>query len=194
MKALVCDAFGPLEPLSYRDFPDPVPGPGEIVIEVKAIGINFADSLVVEGRYQVKPSVPFIPGSEVGGNVKALGEDVEVLKIGDRVFGYSDNFGAFAENIVLLVSSTNLLPDFMSYEEGAALLAATGTAHHALRQRERLQAGETLVVLGAAGGTGTAAVQIGKAIGAHVIAVCSSEEKMAFARSQGADECINYTR
>ena len=194
MKALVCDAFGPLEPLSYRDFPDPVPGPGEIVIEVKAIGINFADSLVVEGRYQVKPSVPFIPGSEVGGNVKALGEDVEVLKIGDRVFGYSDNFGAFAENIVLLVSSTNLLPDFMSYEEGAALLAATGTAHHALRQRGRLQAGETLVVLGAAGGTGTAAVQIGKAIGAHVIAVCSSEEKMAFARSQGADECINYTR
>ena len=194
MKALVCDAFGPLEHLSYRDFPDPVPGPGEIVIEVKAIGINFADSLVVEGRYQVKPSVPFIPGSEVGGNVKALGEDVEVLKIGDRVFGYSDNFGAFAENIVLLVSSTNLLPDFMSYEEGAALLAATGTAHHALRQRGRLQAGETLVVLGAAGGTGTAAVQIGKAIGAHVIAVCSSEEKMAFARSQGADECINYTR
>ena len=194
MKALVCDAFGPLEQLSYRDFPDPVPGPGEIVIEVKAIGINFADSLVVEGRYQVKPSVPFIPGSEVGGNVKALGEDVEVLKIGDRVFGYSDNFGAFAENIVLLVSSTNLLPDFMSYEEGAALLAATGTAHHALRQRGRLQAGETLVVLGAAGGTGTAAVQIGKAIGAHVIAVCSSEEKMAFARSQGADECINYTR
>lgn len=156
-------AFGPLEHLSYRDFPDPAPGPGEILIGVKAIGINFADSLVVEGRYQVKPSVPFIPGSEVGGDIKTLGENVEGLQVGDRVFGYSDNFGAFGENIVLPVSSTKPLPDFMSYEEGAA------------------------------GGTGTAAVQIGKAIGAHVIAVCSSEEKMAFAHSQGADECINYT-
>lgn len=170
-------ASGPLEQLSYRDFPDPVPGPGEILIDVKAIGINFADSLVVEGRYQVKPSVPFIPGSEVGGDIKTLGENVEGLQVGDRVFGYSDNSGAFAENIVLPVSSTKPLPDFMSYEEGATLLAATGTAHHALRQRGRLQVGETLVVLGAVGGTGTAAVQIGKAIGAHVIAVCSSEEK-----------------
>ncbi|MCZ6773485.1 MAG: NADPH:quinone oxidoreductase family protein [Proteobacteria bacterium] len=193
MKALVCDAFGPLEQLSYRDFPEPVPGPGEILIDVKAIGINFADSLVVEGRYQAKPSVPFIPGSEVGGDIKTLGENVEGLKVGDRVFGYSDNFGAYAETIVLPVGSTKPLPDFMSYEEGAALLAATGTAHHALRQRGRLQAGETLVVLGAAGGTGTAAVQIGKAIGAHVIAVCSSKEKMAFAQSQGADESIDYT-
>lgn len=194
MKALVCEAFGPIEQLTYREVPDPVPGPGEAVIDVKAIGINFADALVIEGRYQVKPSVPFIPGTEIGGDIKALGADIENLKIGDPVFGYNDAFGAFAENILMPVSSTNSLPDFMSYEEGAALLAATGTAHHALRQRGRLQPGETLVVLGAAGGTGTAAVQIGKAIGAHVIAVCSSDEKIAFAESQGADDCINYTR
>ena len=194
MKAQVCTAYGPVEQLSYQDFPAPVPGPGQILIDVRAVSVNFADALVIEGLYQAKPALPFVPGTEGAGVVSALGEGVHDFAIGDRVYGYNNEFGAFAEQMLLPARVATPLPGPLSFEEGAALLAATGTAHHALRQRGQLKAGETLVVLGAAGGTGTAAVQIGHAIGAHVIAVCSSEEKMAFARSQGADECIDYTR
>ena len=194
MKAQVCNEFAPVDQLSYQDFPAPVPGPGEILVDVRAISVNFADALVVEGLYQAKPPLPFVPGTEGAGVVSALGEGVDGFAVGDRVYGYNNDFGAFAEQMIMPARVATPLPECLSFEEGAALLAATGTAHHALRQRGQLKAGETLVVLGAAGGTGTAAVQIGRAIGAHVIAVCSSEEKMAFARSQGADECIDYTR
>ncbi len=194
MKALVCEAYGPVENLVYRDLPDPVPGEGEILVAVRAIGVNFPDGLLVEGKYQSRPPCPFAPGSEVSGDVIALGAGVNDFKVGDRVLSLTTRFGAYAEKIALPAAAANKLPPFMNYDQGAALLGATGTAHHALRQRGRLQAGETLVVLGAAGGTGCAAVQIGKAIGARVIAVCSSDEKIAFAKAQGADEGINYSR
>jgi NADPH2:quinone reductase len=194
MKALVCEAYGPVENLVYRDLPDPVPGGGEILVAVRAIGVNFPDGLLVEGKYQARPPCPFAPGSEVRGDVIALGAGVNDFKVGDRVLSLTTRFGAYAEKIALPAAAANKLPPFMNYDQGAALLGATGTAHHALRQRGRLRAGETLVVLGAAGGTGCAAVQIGKAIGARVIAVCSSDEKIAFAKAQGADEGINYSR
>ncbi len=194
MKALVCEAYGPVENLVYRDLPDPVPGAGEILVAVRAIGVNFPDGLLVEGKYQARPPCPFAPGSEVSGDVIALGAGVNDFQVGERVLSLTTRFGAYAEKIALPAAAVSKLPPFMNYDQGAALLGATGTAHHALRQRGRLQAGETLVVLGAAGGTGCAAVQIGKAIGARVIAVCSSAEKIAFAKAQGADEGINYSR
>lgn len=193
MKALVCEAYGSVDDLVYRDMPDPMPGPGEVLVAVKAIGVNFPDGLLVEGKYQARPECPFAPGSEISGEVIALGEGVDQFAIGDRVLSLTTSFGAYAEKIVLPVKVIHKIPASMSYETGAALLAATGTAHHGLRQRGQLKAGETLLVLGAAGGTGIAAVQIGKAIGARVIAACSTEEKLAFAKSQGADEGINYT-
>lgn len=193
MKALVCEAYGPVDNLVYRDMPDPVAGPGEVLVAIKGIGVNFPDGLLVEGKYQSKPPVPFMPGGEFAGEVLALGADASGFKVGDRVLGWHPGCGAYAERVAVPATALYPVSPKMSDEEAAALLCATGTAHHALRQRANLQAGETLVVLGAAGGTGMAAVQIGKAIGAHVIAVCSSAEKLAFARAQGADEGINYT-
>ena len=194
MKALVCEAYGPVENLVYRDMPDPVPGAGEILVAIAAIGVNFPDGLLVEGKYQAKPQVPFMPGGEFAGKVAALGPGASGFAVGDRVLGWNVGRGAYAEQIAVPAGELFPLPASMSMDQGAALLCATATAHHALRQRGRLQAGETLVVLGAAGGTGIAAVQIGKAIGARVIAVCSSDEKIAFAKSQGADDGINYSR
>ena len=194
MKALVCEAYGPVENLVYRDMPDPVPGAGEIRVAIEAIGVNFPDGLLVEGKYQAKPQVPFMPGGEFAGKVAALGPGASGFAVGDRVLGWNVGRGAYAEQIAVPAGELFPLPASMSMDQGAALLCATATAHHALRQRGRLQAGETLVVLGAAGGTGIAAVQIGKAIGARVIAVCSSDEKIAFAKSQGADDGINYSR
>ncbi len=194
MKALVCEAYGPVENLVYRDMPDPVPGAGEIRVAIEAIGVNFPDGLLVEGKYQAKPQVPFMPGGEFAGQVAALGPGASGFAVGDRVLGWNVGRGAYAEQIAVPAGELFPLPASMSMDQGAALLCATATAHHALRQRGRLQAGETLVVLGAAGGTGIAAVQIGKAIGARVIAVCSSDDKIAFAKTQGADEGINYSR
>lgn len=194
MKALVCEAFGPVDDLVYREFPDPVPGEGEVLVDVEAIGVNFPDGLLVEGKYQLRPQCPFVPGSEFAGRVAALGPGAGGFAVGDRVFGWHMGGGAYAERVAALTSEIHPLPANLSVEQGAALLCATGTAHHALRQRGRLQPGETLVVLGAAGGTGIGAVQVGKAIGARVIAVCSSDEKIEFALSQGADEGINYSR
>jgi NADPH2:quinone reductase len=194
MKALVCEAYGPVENLVYRDMPDPVPGAGEIRVAIEAIGVNFPDGLLVEGKYQAKPQVPFMPGGEFAGKVAALGPGASGFAVGDRVLGWNVGRGAYAEQIAVPAGELFPLPASMSMDQGAALLCATATAHHALRQRGRLQAGETLVVLGAAGGTGVAAVQIGKAMGARVIAVCSSDEKIAFAKSQGADDGINYSR
>ena len=193
MKALVCEQYGPVEDLKYREFPDPVAAPGQVLVRVKAIGVNFPDGLLVEGKYQARPQCPFAPGSEISGEIIALGDGVSEFAPGDRVLALTTSFGAYAEKIALPATAVYRMPASMDFESGAALLAATGTAHHGLRQRGRLQAGETLVVLGAAGGTGIAAVQIGKAIGARVIAVCSSEEKLAFAKSQGADDGINYS-
>lgn len=193
MKALVCEAYGNVDDLVYRDFPEPEVGPGEVLIDVAAIGVNFPDGLLVEGKYQARPETPFIPGGEVAGTVNAVGAGVDDIAPGDRVFGWQTGGGGYAEKIVMAGQVVHKMPDSMSFDQGAALLCATGTAHHALKQRAQLQPGETLVVLGAAGGTGIAAVQIGKAMGARVIAVCSTNEKLAFAKSQGADAGINYS-
>lgn len=193
MKALVCEAYGRVEDLVYRDMPDPAPGAGEVLIDIEGIGVNFPDGLLVEGKYQAKPETPFMPGGEFAGTVSELGKGVGSVKKGDRVLGWQSAYGAYAEKIAVPESVIYRMPDTMSFDQGAALICATATAHHGLKQRGRLQPGENLVVLGAAGGTGIAAVQIGKAMGARVIAVCSSEEKIAFAKNQGADEGINYS-
>lgn len=192
MKALVCEAYGKVDDLIYRDMPNPTAKTGEVVVNVRGIGVNFPDGLLVEGKYQSKPECPFMPGGEFAGEIAELGEGVTELSVGDRVMGYFPTGGAYAEKVSGPASATFKIPDSMSFEHAAALMCATGTAHHALKQRAQLQAGETMVVLGAAGGTGIAAVQIGKAMGARVIAVCSTSEKLAFAKAQGADEGINY--
>jgi NADPH2:quinone reductase len=192
MKALVCEAYGKVDDLVYRDMPEPPVGKGQIGVDIKGIGVNFPDGLLVEGKYQAKPECPFMPGGEFSGEVKELGEGVNEFSIGDRVLGYFPGFGAYAEKAAGPASAAFKIPDSMSFEHAAALMCATGTAHHALKQRAQLKSGENLVVLGAAGGTGIAAVQIGKAMGARVIAVCSTAEKLAFAKDQGADEGINY--
>jgi len=193
LKAQVCSNFGPVDNLEYIDVPKPEPGMNEILIKVHSIGINFADSLVIQGKYQASPPLPFIPGTETAGVVVSIGSNCKQFKVGDRVHGYNRNFGAFAEYALLPENGTGAIPKTLSFDEGATLLAASGTAHHALRQKAHLLPNENLVVLGAAGGTGSAAIQIGKAIGARVIAACSSEEKIEFARSLGAHEFINYS-
>lgn len=193
MKALVCEAYGKVEDLVYRDMPDPVPGAGEVLVNIEGIGVNFPDGLLVEGKYQAKPETPFMPGGEFAGTIAELGEGASGFNPGDRVLGWQSANGAYAEKIAVPDSVIYKMPEGMSFDQGAALICATATAHHGLKQRGRLQPGETLVVLGAAGGTGIAAVQIGKAMGARVIAVCSTDEKIAFAKSQGADEGINYS-
>ena len=194
MKALVCEAYGKVEDLVYRDMPDPIPGTGEVLVNIEGIGVNFPDGLLVEGKYQSKPETPFMPGGEFSGTVSALGEGSSDFLVGDRVLGWQSGFGAYAEKIAVPESVIYKMPESMSFDQGAALICATATAHHGLKQRGRLKAGETLVVLGAAGGTGIAAVQIGKAMGARVIAVCSTDEKIAFAKTQGADDGINYSQ
>ena len=194
MKAIVCEKFGPVEDLKYKDMPDPVAGPGQVLVNVKAAGVNFPEALMVQGLYQAKPNLPFIPGSEFSGTVSLLGQEVENFQVGDQVIGLSPNFGAFAEKIAINAQSLFSAPDGMPHRDGANILLAHGTAHHALKQRGRLQAGESLVVLGAAGGTGIAAVQIGKAMGARVIAACSTKGKLELAQANGADELIDYNK
>jgi NADPH2:quinone reductase len=161
-------------------------------VKVKATGVNFPDGLLVQGLYQAKPERPFIPGMEFCGEVEALGEGVKHLKVGQRLICSSQKYGGFAEQAVVNSKLVMPIPNEMSDIDAANIMCAHGTAHHALKQRARLKSGETLVVLGAAGGTGLAAVQIGKAMGAKVIAVCSSQEKLDIAKDQGADELVNY--
>jgi NADPH2:quinone reductase len=191
MKALLCKTLGLPDTLVVEDVPDPVPGPGEVLLEMKAAGVNFPDVLIIQGKYQAKPPLPFSPGSELAGVVLALGEGVTNVKVGDAVIAFCRN-GAFAERVV--VQATQLLPKprGVSFELGASFTMAYGTSWHALQGRARLQAGENLLVLGAAGGVGLAAVQIGKALGARVIAAASTPEKLAICKEAGADELIDY--
>ncbi|WP_101758100.1 NADPH:quinone oxidoreductase family protein [Oceanicoccus sp. KOV_DT_Chl] len=193
MKAIVCNTFAPLEQLQYTEVADPVAAAKEIVIAVKAAGVNYPDALIVQGLYQDKPPLPFIPGIECAGEIFAIGEQVTGFSIGTRVIGFSSNYGAYAEKVACPAHNVILIPDDLSFVDAANLACAHGTAHHALKQRGNLQAGETLLVLGAAGGTGVAAVQIGKAMGARVIAACSSADKLAIAEANGADVLINYS-
>ena len=192
MRALVCREYGPPESLVIEERDDPVPGPGQVCIDVAAAGINFPDVLSIAGKYQVKTPTPFIPGNEAAGIVAAIGDGVTRYAVGDKVI-INCTGGAFAEKCVAAVETTAPLPDDLSFEQGAGFSVTYGTSAHALRQSANLQPGETVLVLGAAGGVGISAVEIAKAMGARVIAAASSEEKLAFARSAGADETINYS-
>lgn len=191
MKALLCSEYGPPQNLVVQDVPAPHAGPGQVVIDVKASALNFPDALMVQGLYQVKPPLPFSPGAELAGLIKEIGDGVRGLKAGDRVIAFP-GFGGFAEECVVAAERIMPLPDNMDFASGAALVLTYGTSLHALQDCGRLQQGETLLVLGAAGGVGAAAIEIGKAMGAHVIAAASSADKLDLCRQLGADETINY--
>jgi NADPH:quinone reductase len=191
MKAVLCKAYGPPESLVIEDVESPTPGPGEVVISVKASGVNFPDVLIIQNKYQVKPPLPFSPGSEVAGVIKAVGENVTHVAPGDEVFAFTV-YGGFAQEVKTDAKRLLPIPAGMTFPTAAAFGLTYATSDHALRDRGELEAGETLLVLGAAGGVGLAAVEIGKALGARVIACASSDDKLAVCREHGADETINY--
>ena len=193
MKAVLCKAFGPPESLVIEDVESPKPGKGEVVISVNACGLNFPDTLIIEGKYQFKPEMPFSPGSEVSGVIKEIGEGVNHLKVGDHVMA-GTSWGGFAEEVKSMASNVFPMPKGMDFIVGASSMMIYGTSYHALVDRAKLKPGETLMVLGAAGGVGTAAVQIGKELGATVIAAASSDEKLEYCKSIGADLTINYSK
>ena len=192
MKALVCETYGPPESLILKDVADPEPGPGEVRVSIRAAGINFPDVLSIAGTYQVKTPLPFIPGNEVSGVVESTGDGVTHLKTGDRVIG-TPMGGAFAEQCVVPAKLCMPLPDQMTFEQGAGFTITYATSYHAFKQSTTLSPGETVLVLGAAGGVGITAVEIAKSMGAKVIAAASSPEKLEFARQAGADELIDYS-
>lgn len=191
MKAIRCTAWGPPDSLVLEELPDLVAGPGEVVVDVKAAGVNFPDVLTVQGKYQVRPPLPFTPGNEFAGVVRAVGADVRDFAPGQRVIGFTRT-GAFAEQAVAPASAYLPMPDEMDFDVAAAITLTYGTSYHAVADRGALQAGETMLVLGAAGGVGLAAIEIGKALGARVIAAASSDEKLAVCKAHGADVLINY--
>lgn len=191
MKAIVCPEYGPLSNLELRDLPDPTPGPDDVVVKAEAIGVNYPDGLLVQGLYQMKPETPFVPGMEAAGIVDAVGENVTHIKRGDRVVVMLSN-GSYAEQVLAPGNKVFPIPASMDFADACALMCAWGTSHHALKQRANLQPGETLLVLGAAGSTGLAAISIGKAMGARVIAVASSEAKQQACLDAGADIALPY--
>jgi NADPH2:quinone reductase len=191
MRALVCRAWGEVESLRLEDVPAPRPGRGEVLIDVKATAVNYADSLLVAGTYQTKPTLPFSPGLETAGVVAACGDGVTRFKAGDRVMAIVP-YGGLAEQAVAPEAETFAIPPAMSFEHAGAFPIAYISSHVALRWQGRLEPGETLLVLGAAGGVGLTAVEIGKAMGARVIAGASTRDKLAVARARGADETVNY--
>jgi NADPH2:quinone reductase len=191
MKAVLCKAFGPADTLAVEDVSDPAPGAGEVVVSVKAAGVNFPDVLMIENKYQVKPPLPFSPGGEAAGVVSQVGAGVVGLKTGDRVMAITGH-GAFAEKVVVSADRLVAIPAGMDDVTAGAFLFTYATSDHAVRDRGALRAGETLLVLGAAGGVGLAAVEIGKAVGATVIACASTDDKLAVCREHGADDAINY--
>lgn len=193
MKAVLCKQFGPVADLAFEDVPDPVAGAWQVVVDMKAAGINFPDSLFVQGKYQVRPPLPFTPGLEAAGVISAVGPGVTGLAVGQRV-AVNPEIGAFAERIAVAAHRVFPIPDAMDYASAAGFMIAYGTSHNALKDRAQLRAGETLLVLGAAGGIGLTAVELGKVMGARVIAAASSAEKLALCRQYGADELIDYSR
>jgi len=191
LKAVICHEFGPIENLTVEEIPAPVAEAGELLIGIEAAGINFPDGLMVRGEYQVKPPRPFTPGSEVAGRILAVGDGVAGFALGDRVVSLC-SIGGFAEQVAVQAARVMKLPDSMDARTAAGFMLVYGTSAHALLDKGRLVAGETLLVLGAAGGVGLAAVEIGKALGARVIAAASTDEKCALAQAHGADLTINY--
>jgi NADPH2:quinone reductase len=191
LKAVLCKQFGPPESLVLEDVPSPKAGPGEVVISIKAASVNFPDVLIIQNKYQFKPPLPFSPGSELAGVVKEVGAGVTNVKPGDRVIAFT-TYGAFAEEVKTEATRLLPMPQGMDYASAASFILTYGTTDHALRDRAQLKAGETLLVLGAAGGVGIAAIEVGKALGARVIACASSDEKLAVCREHGADDAINY--
>ncbi|BAN57136.1 MULTISPECIES: NADPH:quinone oxidoreductase family protein [Pseudomonas] len=193
MKAVLCKTLGPARDLVLEDVASPQPRKNEILLDVRAAGVNFPDTLIIEGKYQFQPPLPFSPGGEAAGVVAAVGEKAGALKVGERVMALT-GWGAFAEQVAVPFYNVLPIPASMDFTTAAAFGMTYGTSMHALRQRGQLQAGETLLVLGASGGVGLAAVEIGKAMGARVIAAASSAEKLAVAKAAGADELIDYTQ
>ncbi len=192
MKAVVCKAWGLPETLVVEDLPELSAKPGELLVDIMAAGVNFPDVLVIQNKYQFKPELPFTPGNELAGTVRAVGDGVAGFQPGDRVFAYVPH-GAFAQQISLPASAAMRMADSMDFDTAAALTLTYGTSHHAVVDRAQLQPGETMLVLGAAGGVGLAAIEIGKALGARVIAAASTDEKLAICREHGADDTINYS-
>ena len=192
MKAYVCREFGPVESHKVEEIADPRAEAGQVVVDVKAAGVSFPDVLIVQGKYQFQPPFPFSPGGEIAGVISEVGEGVVDWKIGDRVIAMTGN-GGIAEKVVAFEMTLMPLPETMDFKDGAAFPLNYGTTYHALKQRGQLQTGETLLVTGAGGGVGTTAIEIGKAMGARVIAAASTDEKLEIAKNLGADEVINYS-
>ncbi len=192
MQAVLCKQLGPFEDLTLETVDDPSPGDGEVLVDVRAAGVNFPDLLMVRGLYQARPPLPFVPGGECAGTVAAIGDGVTRFSVGDPVFAMGMT-GAFAEKMTAPEASVQPVPEGLSLEIAAGVAFTYGTSYYALKQRARLQPGETLLVLGAAGGVGTATVALGKAMGARVIAAASSDEKLDTATEAGADLRINYS-
>lgn len=193
MKAVLCKTLGPAHDLVLDEVPRPVPKINELLLDVHAAGVNFPDTLIIEGKYQFKPPMPFSPGGEAAGVVAAVGDKAGSFKVGDRVMALT-GWGAFAEQVAVPGYNVLPIPATMDFTTAAAFSMTYGTSMHALRQRAQLQPGETLLVLGASGGVGLAAVEIGKAMGARVIAAASNADKLAVAKAAGADELIDYSQ
>ena len=192
MHAWLCENPIGVEALQWKELPTPVPKPGEVLIAIRAASLNFPDLLTVQNKYQFKPPLPFVPGSEYAGVVEAVGDGVKHLKVGDPVAAIGSS-GGFATHACVNAAGVMPLPPGFTFDDASAFVMTYGTTHHALLDRAQLKAGETLLVLGAAGGVGTAAIQIGKIVGARVIAAASSDEKCEFCKSLGADATINYS-
>lgn len=192
MKAVLCKEYGPPESLVIDEVESPRAGRGQVVIQVKACGVSFPDTLIIQGKYQFKPPMPFSPGGELAGIVQEVGAGVEHIKVGDHVIAFT-GWGGYAQEVVTEASRIIPMPANMDFATAAIFIMTYGTSHYALKDRAHLKAGETLLVLGAAGGVGLAAVELGKVMGARVIAAASSDEKLAVCKQYGADEVINYT-
>jgi len=188
---VLCKEFGPPESLVLEEVDDPQPGPGQVVVDVAACAVNFPDVLMIQDLYQFKPPLPFSPGAEVAGTVSALGDGVDNVTVGDRVLA-SPGWGGLAEKVVVAAKSVIPIPDSIDFVHASSFLYAYGTSHYALKDRAHLQPGESLVVLGAAGGVGLSAVELGAVMGANVIAAASSDEKLELCREHGASMTINY--
>jgi NADPH2:quinone reductase len=193
MKALLCTRYGTPDDLELVDIAEPQAGPGEAVVKLHAAALNFFDTLIIAGKYQYKPTPPFSPAAEFAGTVESLGAGVTSLKVGDRVLGYL-TYGAARERVAVGVERLIKIPDALEFDRAAGVCITYGTTFHALKDRAALKPGESLAVLGAAGGVGLAAIELGKVMGARVIACASSDEKLGFAREHGADETINYAK